>query len=291
MITYVCYTVFFAFLIYSLKKNCDETQVFLQQFLKGIIPSHNFIELADHLISVVNDGKLYRWFLYAYSSNNKNSFLEKEILKLFYEYKKNDTIRFGKFDILHSDKIRYSLGITKTPYIFIVQNKSIYEFDSIPNYDNLKKFINTNFNNSNYKSKIYPSELNIPILNNTVPDLSSFFNFASRILSKIGLSYSTIKIICYISILVCSVIFRNALISIVKNFGKKNDNKNEQPNNIERRNELQNPNPPNENRNNRPQEAERQEEAEEEDLVENDLENEEEMETDDEDIDNKPLYR
>ena len=268
------YIFIFAFSIYSLKKITNNTEIYIDQFLKGIVPSNNILILDDRLISVINDGKLYRWFLFAYSSNNRNSFVEKDILKLFNEYKKNENLRFAKIDISKNERTRNLLNISTTPYIILIENKSIFEFELKLNYKNLKHFLNINFDNLKNKTKIYPKELNIPFISHK-PNFGKIYNIITDFLQKkFGFTNSTIKILVYIFLIGLITIFKNIFISFTEKYEKNTDKK------IDEENLLK------ENRTDsfqiNSEDTEDEGDVDEEE-GENTIENDEEKETDDED--------
>ena len=274
MLPFPVYIFIFAFSIYSLKKITNNTEIYIDQFLKGIVPSNNILILDDRLISVINDGKLYRWFLFAYSSNNKNSFVEKDILKLFNEYKKNENLRFAKIDISKNERTRNFLNISTTPYIILIENKSIFEFELKLNYKNLKHFLNINFDNIKNKTKIYPKELNIPFISHK-PNFGKIYNIITEFLQKkFGFSNSTIKILVYIFLIGLITIFKNIFITFTEKCEKNTDKK------IDEENLLK------ENRTDsfqiNSEDTEDEGDVDEEE-GENTLENDEEKETDDED--------
>ena len=129
-----------------------------ENFYNGIIPNDKIHELNDYILdSVVQQGNIYRWFLLLYSKTCGHCRRARtQISKLFNEYKNNETIRFGEIEIGDNVMSHARFNISGVPYIILVENNTMYELDLYPSYDNLKKFLNTNFNDVKNETKIFP---------------------------------------------------------------------------------------------------------------------------------------
>ena len=130
-----------------------------ENFYKGIVPNGKIYELNDYIFDVVvQQGNIYRWFLILYSKTcGYCRRARNQISKLFLEYKNNDTIRFGEIEVGDNIMTHIRFNINGVPYIILVENNTIYEMDLYPNYENLKKFVSTDFNDVKNETKIFPT--------------------------------------------------------------------------------------------------------------------------------------
>ena len=82
-------------------------------------------------------------------------------------------------------------NISGVPYMILVENKTIYEMDLFPNYDNLKDFIFTNFSEVEEELKPLPRKVKFAyvaylILKQTLDDITDNFN---RFLKRKGINF------------------------------------------------------------------------------------------------------
>ena len=87
------------------------------------------------------------WTLSGCPKSNKESFPN---------YRNSTTIRFAEIEITRNPMTNMRFEIEGVPYIFLLQNNSIYEMDLYANERNLKKFIETDFNNVTEELKPLP---------------------------------------------------------------------------------------------------------------------------------------
>ena len=152
----------------------------------------------DHLI---RDGKIYRWFILFFSKTCGHCRrAKKEINKIFQEFKNNGTIRFAEMEAYDNTLTNVRFNITGVPYIILVENKSIYELDLFPNYDNLKNFILTNFSEVEEELKPLPKKVRFTyvawvIFKQTLDSITGSFN---NLLKRKGIN---IKFNSYVFIL------------------------------------------------------------------------------------------
>ena len=140
------------------KNENKEQEKYDENFYKGIVPNGKIYELNDYIFdAIVQQGNIYRWFLILYSKTcGYCRRARNQISKLFEEYKNNDTIRFGEIEISDNIMTHARFNIIGVPYIILIENNTMYELDLYPNYDNLKNFVNTDFNDVKNETKIFP---------------------------------------------------------------------------------------------------------------------------------------
>ena len=108
----------------------------------------------------IRDGKIYRWFILFYSKTCGHCMRAKrEIKKVFEELKSNDTLRFAQIEAYDNTMTNVRFNITGVPYIIVVENNTMHELDLYPNYENLKKFIFTNFSEVKDEIKPFPKKV------------------------------------------------------------------------------------------------------------------------------------
>ena len=114
---------------------------------KGYFTGSKIHDLNDLFFDyMIRDGKIYRWFILFYSKTCGHCMRAKrEIKKVFEELKSNDSLRFAQIEAYDNTMTNVRFNITGVPYIIIVENNTMHELDLYPNYENLKKFIFTNF--------------------------------------------------------------------------------------------------------------------------------------------------
>ena len=141
---------------------------------------------------IIKDGKIYRWFILFYSrSCGHCKRAKKEILKIFDTYKNKTNLRFAEIEAYQNTMTNIRFNVTGVPYMIIVENKSMYEMDLFPNYDNLKDFIFTNFTEVKDDLKPFPKKVKFAyvawlILKQTLDDFTSSFN---RFLTNRGIKF------------------------------------------------------------------------------------------------------
>ena len=109
---------------------------------------------------MIRDGKIYRWFILFYSKTCGHCMRAKrEIKKVFEELKSNDSLRFAQIEAYDNTMTNVRFNITGVPYIIIVENNTMHELDLYPNYENLKKFIFTNFSEVKDELKPFPKKV------------------------------------------------------------------------------------------------------------------------------------
>ena len=110
--------------------------------------------------NIIRDGKIYRWFIIFYSKTCGHCMRAKrEIKKVFEDLKSNDTLRFAQIEAYDNTMTNVRFNITGVPYIIMVENNTMYELDLYPNYENLKKFIFTNFSEVKDEIKPFPKKV------------------------------------------------------------------------------------------------------------------------------------
>ena len=169
---------------------------------EGYFPGDKIFQLNDlNFDHLIRDGKIYRWFILFFSKTCGHCRrAKKEINKIFQEFKNNGTIRFAEMEAYDNTLTNVRFNITGVPYIILVENKSIYELDLFPNYDNLKNFIFTNFSEVEEELKPLPKKVRFTyvawvIFKQTLDSITGSFN---NLLKRKGIN---IKFNSYVFIL------------------------------------------------------------------------------------------
>ena len=106
---------------------------------------------------ILQKGNNYKWLVILYSQTCGHcQDARRAIRKVFPNYRNSTTIRFGEIEITRNPMTNMRFEIEGVPYIFLLQNNSIYEMDLYANERNLKKFIETDFNNVTEELKPFP---------------------------------------------------------------------------------------------------------------------------------------
>ena len=128
---------------------------------KGYFTGSKIHDLNDLFFDyMIRDGKIYRWFILFYSKTCGHCMRAKrEIKKVFEELKSNDSLRFAQIEAYDNTMTNVRFNITGVPYIIIVENNTMHELDLYPNYENLKKFIFTNFSEVKDELKPFPKKV------------------------------------------------------------------------------------------------------------------------------------
>jgi len=128
---------------------------------KGYFTGSKIHDLNDLFFDyMIRDGQIYRWFILFYSKTCGHCMRAKrEIKKVFEELKNNDTLRFAQIEAYDNTMTNVRFNITGVPYIIVVENNTMHELDLYPNYENLKKFIFTNFSEVKDELKPFPKKV------------------------------------------------------------------------------------------------------------------------------------
>ena len=103
---------------------------------------------------VLQKGNNNKWLVILYSSTCGHcEHARREIRKILPNYRNDTSIKFAEIEINYNKMTNVRFKIEGVPYIFLLQNNSMYEMNTYANQKNLKAFIETDFN------KIPPEEL------------------------------------------------------------------------------------------------------------------------------------
>ena len=106
---------------------------------------------------VLRGGNYYKWLVILYSETCGHcEHARREIRKIFPDYKNSTSIRFAEIEINKNHLTNMRFDIEGVPYIFMLQNESMYELDLFPSAKNLKKFIETDFNDVEEELRPFP---------------------------------------------------------------------------------------------------------------------------------------
>ena len=96
---------------------------------------------------VLKKGINYKWLVLLYSDTCYHcAHARREIKEVFEEYKNSTTLKFAEIEINRNPMTYMRFSTEGVPYIFLLQNNTIFELDLYPSKKNLKKFIETDFN-------------------------------------------------------------------------------------------------------------------------------------------------
>ena len=150
---------------------------------EGYFSSTKIHELNDITFDyTIRDGKIYRWFIIFYSrSCGHCKRAKKEISKIFETYNNISNLRFAQIEAYQNTVTNIRFNISGVPYMILIENRSMYEMDLFPNYDNLKDFIFTNFTEVEGDLKPIPRKVKFAyvawvILKQTLDDITNNFN-------------------------------------------------------------------------------------------------------------------
>ena len=123
---------------------------------------------------VLQKGNNNKWLVILYSSTCGHcEHARREIRKILPNYRNDTSIKFAEIEINYNKMTNVRFKIEGVPYIFLLQNNSMYEMNTYANQKNLKTFIETDFN------KIPPEEL-IPF-----PPMVPIYEFGWMVIKNI----------------------------------------------------------------------------------------------------------
>ena len=123
---------------------------------------------------VLQKGNNNKWLVILYSSTCGHcEHARREIRKILPNYRNDTSIKFAEIEINYNKMTNVRFKIEGVPYIFLLQNNSMYEMNTYANQKNLKAFIETDFN------KIPPEEL-IPF-----PPMVPIYEFGWMVIKNI----------------------------------------------------------------------------------------------------------
>ena len=95
---------------------------------------------------ILQQGNNYKWLVILYSQTCGHCLeARRAIRKILSHYRNSTKVRFGEIEITRNLMTYMRFEVDMVPYIFLLQNNSIYELDLYPNEKNLKEFIETDF--------------------------------------------------------------------------------------------------------------------------------------------------
>ena len=156
----------------NIQNNQTEKNQINNTLFKPSLKSNNSHYISSERIYTLNDinfdiilqnGNYYKWLVILYSDTCVHcEHAREEIRKIFPQYKNSTTIRFAELEIYlnHMTDVRFDY-VEGVPYIFLLQNNSIYEMDLYPNEKNLIKFIETDFKNVSSELKPFPARVGL----------------------------------------------------------------------------------------------------------------------------------
>jgi len=109
------------------------------------LPNDNVYLLNDATMDkVLQNGNNYRWLIILFSETCGHCYFARtEIRKILPDYKHISFLRFAELEINTNPMANMRFNIEGVPYIFILQNNTMYLFDHYPNRKNIMKFLET----------------------------------------------------------------------------------------------------------------------------------------------------
>ena len=187
---------------------------------------------------VLQNGNNYRWFVILFSETCAHCYFTRtQIRKILPEYKYSSYLRFAEIEIninpMVNQRFNYIEGV---PYIFKLQNNTMYIMDSYPSPKNLVKFIEkdlTDFlpqDKKPFPPKVKVNYFSLDAIQDAFEDLTDNVN---EFLNKFGIKYEfsssklfiTIAFIFIILLFCCSIFIPNDEEEInEEEKGQKDDN-------------------------------------------------------------------
>ena len=134
---------------------------------------------------ILQNGNNYKWLVILYSETCGHcAHARRELRKILPQYRYSNTIRFAEIEINRNPMTNLRFDIEGVPYIFLLQNNSIYEMDLYPNQKNYKTFIETDFKNLTAE-ELKPFPPMVPILKFGWLFLQNFFNVITNSINEI----------------------------------------------------------------------------------------------------------
>ena len=131
---------------------------------------------------VLRGGNYFKWLVILYSETCGHcEHARREIRKIFPDYKNSTSIRFAEIEINRNHLTNMRFDIEGVPYIFMLQNESMYELDLFPSAKNLKKFIETDFNDVEEELRPFPKmvpmhHVALVVLSNILRGITNIIN-------------------------------------------------------------------------------------------------------------------
>ena len=134
---------------------------------------------------ILQNGNNYKWLVILYSETCGHcQHARRDLRKILPQYRYSNTIRFAEIEINRNPMTNLRFDIEGVPYIFLLQNNSIYEMDLYPNQNNYKTFIETDFKNLTAE-ELKPFPPMVPILKFGWLFLQNFFNVITNSINEI----------------------------------------------------------------------------------------------------------
>ena len=119
------------------------------------------LELNDSNFDlVIQNGKKNRWLILFYLETCYHCSRARTIINRileFKEYKIINNIKFASIEVENNTKANIRFNVSQVPYIILVENNTMIEFDNYANEKNLINFIETNFTNVTNELKPFPT--------------------------------------------------------------------------------------------------------------------------------------
>ena len=140
------------------KTNADSSKESDNSNNKGEI--NELLELNDSNFDlIIQNGKNNRWLILFYLETCYHCYRARTVINRILElkdYKIINNIKFASIEIGNNTKINIRFNISQVPYIVLVENNTMIEFDLYANEKNLVNFIETNFSNVVNDTKPFP---------------------------------------------------------------------------------------------------------------------------------------
>ena len=216
------------------KENINETE----QLENKTEKIEQVLDLDDsNFDSIIQNGKYNRWLIIFYLETCYHCYRARSVLNRILElrdYQNINNIKFASVEVEKNSKCNDRFKITQVPYIILVENGTMIEFDSYANEKNLINFIGTNFTNITNDLKSFPSfnllKYYYHIFENSIDYVVQEIN---NFLESNNINFKITPLTLVLSYIVfCFIIWSLVIFIVLKYFDKKKNNtkKNENEN-------------------------------------------------------------
>ena len=210
----------------------------LEESVNGSEPSKTMNEKMEEIIELndsnfdltIQKGNNNRWLIIFYLETCYHCYRARIVLNRILElkeYKNINKIKFASVEVEKNSQCNDRFNVSQVPYIILVENGTMIEFDSYANEKNLIDFIETNYTNSTYDIKIFP-KFNIFIYYFHQFEKSIYYvvNEINKYLESKNIKFKFTALSLILGyIILCFILWTSVILCIFKCFNNKNNPK------------------------------------------------------------------
>ena len=210
----------------------------LEESVNDSEPSKNMNEKMEEILELndsdfdltIQKGNNNRWLILFYLETCYHCYHARTVLNRileFKEYKNINKIKFASVEVEKNSQCNDRFNVSQVPYIILVENGTMIEFDSYANEKNLINFIETNYTNTTYDIKIFPK---FSIFKYYFHQFERSIYYAADEINKylesknINFKFTALSLILSYIIL-CFIVWTSVILCIFKCFNNKNNHK------------------------------------------------------------------